>query len=762
MDLTVAAFGIRAQAEELPGEREQNFRLVTDAGDEYVLKLSDPRADRSGLLMQERALHHLQEVDPELPVPRVVPGIGGVGTVVLDEGGGIVARLFTYLPGREMGAGDLSLDGLFGLGALAARLGRALRAFHDPGSDPDIIWNPRRLPEVAGLIPWVDGANRGLVAGALEEELPIVRRATRELRSQVIHGDLSLSNLLFGPGEALSGVIDFGDLCHAPLAWDLAVACESTLHAPDGRERLAAVVAGYTSVTWLADEDLASLPHLLRARWATLVAVSAWRARAFPATAEYVSTWHPVALALLESAAARGMAAWAREVETVALSARGRRRQELRLRPLDEMIRARRRLLGSAISDLFYDAPLHLVRGRGARVFDRAGREYLDAYNNVPVVGHGNPVVARAIRAQTELLNTNTRYLYEPVLELAGRLTASLPAGLDTVMFVNSGSEANELAWRLARAHSGGDGAVVTRHAYHGMTAALGDFSPDEWRAMAPPSHVALVDPPDGFRGQHRREQSGWELLYAAQVEAAVSELGRRGHRPAALFMDCAFTSEGVILPPAGYLAAVYARWRAAGGLVVADEVQTGFGRLGGTLWGLDHHGVVPDIVTLGKPMGNGYPTGAVVTRSDIVDSLAARSGWFSTFGGNPVASRAALAVLDQLQSDRFLSEVAELGEHLRRHLEELSARQEAVGDVRALGLLAGVELVQDRVSRAPNPDLCRRVVNEMRSRGVLVGRAGRDHNVVKIRPPLVVGRHDLDLLVRTLGDSLDAVTASG
>jgi 4-aminobutyrate aminotransferase-like enzyme len=418
-------------------------------------------------------------------------------------------------------------------------------------------------------------------------------------------------------------------------------------------------------------------------------------------------------------------------------------------------VERRQRALGSAISPLSYRRPLHLERGEGVWLYDVTGRAYLDAYNNVPVVGHSHPRVVEAIARQAARLNTNPRYLYEPIVELAERLTATMPAGLDTCLFVNSGSEANDLAWRLAIAATGGSGAVVTANAYHGVTTVTADLSPEEWLDDTRPGHVETIPAPDGYRGAHRREDPGWGARYAEALGAAVDDLGGRGHRLAAVYLDGGLTSDGILAPPPEYARGLAERARAAGGLYVADEVQAGHGRTGAHLWAFAAAGVVPDIVTTGKPMGNGFPVAAVVTRADIVDRLAARTEWFSTFGGNPVACAAALAVLDVIEEEDILAGADAVGAHLRAGLADLAARHDGIGDVRGSGLLIGVELVRDREHREPATDLAADVVEALRDRGVLVGRAGPADNVLKIRPPLVFRCEHADLLVERLDEVL-------
>jgi 4-aminobutyrate aminotransferase-like enzyme len=394
------------------------------------------------------------------------------------------------------------------------------------------------------------------------------------------------------------------------------------------------------------------------------------------------------------------------------------------------------------------------VRGDGAWLEDVEGRRYLDAYNNVPVVGHAHPRVVEAIARQASLLNTNTRYLHEHIVELAERITASMPDGLDTVMFVNSGSEANDLAWRLATAVTGGDTGLVTDWAYHGVTHAIADFSPSEWPRGEQPAGVETFAAPNTYRGRYA-DAADPVGVAREEITAAIQRLAARGRRAAALFIDSLFTADGIFAPGPDVVRAFVAGARDAGALWVADEVQSGHGRTGDDLWGFRAWGVAPDIVTLGKPMGNGHPIAAVVTRSEIVDRFAAQTTFFSTFGGNPVACAAALAVLDVIDDEGLVASAAEVGRGLRNGITVLAGQDERVGDVRGRGLTAGVELVTDAASRQPDAELAARVKDGMRERGVLIGTTGRAGNTLKIRPPLCLAETEAALIVETLGQVL-------
>ena len=418
----------------------------------------------------------------------------------------------------------------------------------------------------------------------------------------------------------------------------------------------------------------------------------------------------------------------------------------------DEMLARRRKLLGSAYR-LFYDNPVHIVRGEGVWLYDADGRKYLDMYNNVPHVGHCHPQVVEAICNQAGTLNTHTRYLHDNVLDYAERLTGKFPQELDTAMFCCTGSEANELALRIARSVTGATGVIVTSFAYHGNTRAIYEISTSDIATDEIPDYVAIVPVPDAYRGLYRNDDAGEK--YAAHVTEAIDQLKSRGIKPAAFVIDTIVSSGGVVSPPSGYLNKVADIIRNAGAVFIADEVQPGFGRTGHNFWGFEADNFVPDIVTLGKPMGNGHPIAAVVTRHDLVDDFGNRGRYFNTFGGNPVSCAAALAVLDVIKQEDLQQNALDVGQHIIDGLWKLAGMHECIGDVRGSGLFLAVELVADRDKLTPETEFTKRVVNELRNRGVLTGSIGPDNNILKLRSPLVLSKDDADFLLSTLDDSL-------
>lgn len=412
--------------------------------------------------------------------------------------------------------------------------------------------------------------------------------------------------------------------------------------------------------------------------------------------------------------------------------------------PASSLRQRRERTLGP-YSPLFYSEPLHAVSASGVWITAADGRRYLDAYNNVPCVGHGNPRVIAAAAEQWRRLNVHTRYLNERVVEYAERLLGTFGDGLDRVLLTNSGSESNELALRIARQLTGDSGVLVSDFNYHGNTRALAELTTGLTVREPLGDHVRALHIPDG------RDADVAAAL--AQADAAIASLEDAGHGLSALLIDPAFSNEGLPDVPREYLAGLAERVRAAGGLVIADEVQSGFGRLGGALWGHEAVGIEPDLVTLGKPMGNGHPIGGVVTSERVLEEFGSRNMFFNTFAGNPVSSAIGLAVLQEIEDRGLVAHAASLGEVVRERLGVLAAAHARVKAVKGRGLFFGLELVDD--AGRPDAALARRVVEGMYRRGVLISRIGPDDNVLKIRPPLVIGREELDLLLGTLDEVL-------
>jgi 4-aminobutyrate aminotransferase-like enzyme/Ser/Thr protein kinase RdoA (MazF antagonist) len=711
-------FGVEGRAIDLGSERDKTF-LIDDGGTGAVIKISNQGEDAAVLDLEHAAIEHIMRVDPELPIARP----RGERATFTGPDGVHHVRVFERLHGR-VGGPELDDRAVYAYAATHARLNLALGSFFHPVAGRELLWNLEHTPKLQPLLDAIEDADRRLLCARVIDGFE-ERIAPRWplLRAQVVHGDLTLGNVLFDDRDRISAIVDFGDCGYTAQVADFAVALASLLRGRPGEDvfRIGRIaIDGYASRLPLDPEELAAVGDLVASRLAMIVAISAWRVRRYPENAQYIQAEDEDSWALLELFDELGADAVARELGAPRVPT---------ARP--DLAQRRSETLGALLTPLTYTRPVHAVRAEGVWIYEADGTRLLDAYNNVPVVGHCHPRVTEAVVRQTRTLNTHARYLYEPLVELAERLIASMPpdAGLDTVMLVNSGSEANDIAWRIATAATGRRGAIVTEHAYHGVTEAIADLSPEEWPSDHRPPHVARIAPPG----------SGVDV--ARELSRALDELDGL----AATFLDGGLTSDGIWTPSADEVATIVQRTREAGGLFVADEVQVGYGRTGEHLWSFASYGVMPDVVTLGKPMGNGYPVAAVVARREIVERFPFAGKVFSTFGGNPVAAQAALAVLDVIEDGRLVAHAKRVGESLIAAIRELETPD--IVEVRGRGLLVGVQLTET--------ELAGRVVDNLREIGILIGRTGPRNDVLKIRPPLVFDENHAALLVDGLGRAL-------
>lgn len=414
-----------------------------------------------------------------------------------------------------------------------------------------------------------------------------------------------------------------------------------------------------------------------------------------------------------------------------------------------DLVERRQRVLGQPYR-MFYEEPVHFERASGVRLYDDAGNAFLDAYNNVPCVGHCHPRVVSAIAEQAARLNVHTRYLDEGIVQYAERLLGHFPAQTNRLMLTCTGSEANDLALRIARVHTGGTGFIVTANAYHGISHAVAGMSPSLGLNVPLDGDVRTVSAPDPRLAGSEQEVGAF---FEREVRMAIADMQRHGIRPAALLLDTIFSSDGVFAEPAGFLTGAVAAIREAGGLFIADEVQAGFGRLGSHMWGFERHGIVPDLVTMGKPMGNGYPIAGVVAREEVLERFAREARYFNTFGGNPVACAAATAVLDILRDEDLLANASKVGAYMKAGFETLSKRHGTIGQVRGEGLFLGIDILDK--DGAPSPLVAGNLVNALRRCHVLISASGPLGHVLKIRPPLPFSVSDTDELLQICDEVL-------
>jgi 4-aminobutyrate aminotransferase-like enzyme/Ser/Thr protein kinase RdoA (MazF antagonist) len=731
--LAIAAkhFGLAGEVTRLDSERDLNALIETDEG-RFVIKIGNAAEAREAIDMQAAALEHIAAVDPTLPVPRVRMSLLGrrLETVAL-EGIDHTVRVVSFLDGTIDWQGTTTPHLSAAIGTTLARLQRALRGFFHPAGGRMILWDAR---SAGALLDWVDAiadpAMRRAVTSILRPFAERVLPRLAHLPAQPIHNDFHRGNLLVDQdGKEVTGIIDFGDLIHGTRAQDVAVACSyAMLETPDLLEVIRPLISAFSDVTPLLDQEVEVIGDLIGVRLAQSITIGSWRAIRHPANADYI---------LGDAASvADGLEQWLdlgdEQIQDAIRAAAG-----VSSAPdvSDRLERRRARVLSPGL-ELTYAEPLHLVRGDGVWLFDAEGRRYLDAYNNVVQVGHANRRVTKAVADQMGRLNTNTRYLTDAVVDYGEKLTAALPDPLEVCFFVNSGTEANDLAWRMAKTVTGNTGAVVTDDAYHGWTDAIIAISPEELTEAQMASWVATVPPPGP--GDLRM-----------RMGEAIARLQGNGHAPAALFIDATFSSDGIFDLTPGYLADQVGAVRERGGLFVADEVQAGLGRVGERFWGFAAEEIVPDIVTLGKPLGNGYPIGAVVTTRPIAEAFSRGAYFFSTFGGNPVAAVAAATVLRITLEQDLAGQAERVGRFLRHGLADALRSRTIEAVVRGPGTFIGVDL--------GSLELAVRLQEEMRRRGVLIGRTGPSNDVLKIRPPLVFNEEHAAVLLAAWADSLDA-----
>ena len=751
-DVLAEEYGLNGDLTLLESERDQNVR-VDIAERSYLFKVFNVDEDQAAIDFQIKGLRHIQRVDPAVPVPRVLPTLSGAATgrVVGPDGISHTVCLLSFLDGVVAGTRPEFDTPAFrrNTGAMLARLDSALRGFFHVASLQDHPWDMSRVPRLLEYTRYVenDSARRSVVS-ILERIRDHTLPACALLRHQVIHQDGHTWNLVVDPEDPaeISGIIDFGDMVYGPLINELAIAAYLSGRAAPSPEALIDIVAGYDSVTSLERGDVDVLFDLVLGRMAMNLIISEARAALYSDEPSDESDpevlWERIEGAI---EAASDVEDSIRRTLGFSSPAYGVSTSELRSR--------RVAALGSH-SPHFYADPLHIAAAEGMWIHGADGRKYLDFYNNVPTVGHTNPHVVNAISRQQATLNTNTRYLYSTVVEYAQRLAATLEHGLDVCLFVNSGSEANDVASQIVKHRAGADGLLVMAGSYHGMTEAVLEISDGE--VTSRPANVAAIMAPDDFR-----QDPVTPARAAAEAESAIGRMKEVGHELAGFFIDPAMTSSGIPNVPPGFIDAIAGVIRAHGGLVVSDEVQAGFGRTG-VMWGHEREGFVPDIVTIGKPVGNGQPLGVVVTRREILDSFMEQKELFSTFGGNPVSCAAGLAVLDVIESEGLVANSASVGRYLKDSLIQLAQTQRLVGDVRGSGLLVGLELVTDRDKKIPAAGETALLVELMREAGVLVGTAGRERSVLKLRPPLIARRQHVDIFIAALDSSLREVDRRG
>ena len=756
-DIANRLYGLTGKLSPLDSERDQNFRIKTKTGNQFVIKIANNAETPAMIDMQIKALEHITQTNPDLSVPEVLFSRNGLAIeqVQAQNGAKHGFRILTYLPGIPPKDDPTELALLRPMGASLAQLAQSLRGFFHSGANYELLWDLKHTSKLRQYLPHITDANHHELASYFldrfdQNVLPQIPK----LRAQILHNDLTPDNIIVAENDpgCIVGMIDFGDMTHTLLIIDLATTIAQMLRGHADLLGVAVeIIAGYHEINPLEDAELRILYDLIAARLTMLNVIAAWRVTLHPENREYITggveetwrtleAWRALDPADITKKFFRTCGLWEMDEATSS--------QKNSNETLKSHLKRRDHLLGPC-AYLFYERPLHIVRGEGVWLYDVDGNRYLDAYNNVAHVGHSHPHVANAIAKQSRKLNTSTRYMHGLILELADQITKGMPEPLSVCMFVCTGSEANELAWQMSQLASGNSGALITKYAYHGSSAATMQFSPESISQKNLPRHVQTIFAPTSDT-TFRKPDSG--------INNAITALGEQGHQPAMLLLDTSFVSDGIYTSPKDYLSILYTKTRAAGGFSIADEVQGGFGRLGQHFWGFQFDDVIPDIVTMGKPMGNGHPLAAVVTRPEIAEVIANKTGYFNTFGGNPVSCAAGLAVLEVIEKEGLQQNALEVGQYLKERLTVLQKDYPVIGEKHGSGLLQGIDMIKP--GGASDPKLADRLMNNMRENGVLVGTTGPNYATLKIRPPIVFQKEHADTLLDALTKALDELTS--
>jgi len=743
-------YGVEApELQDLEGYASLNIQVKTaDCGTFVWKQNADSPLERAFLEAENQVLLKLSGSLPyEFPVPQPDRDGNRLSVTENPDGSWTLHRLLTFVQGAFFDQVAQTPELFTSLGTFLAHVDRALLDFRHPGIEARTHqWDLQHLALPLAHIGYIKNSrHRKLVEYFYMQFKEVVGPLLHKLRRRVIHGDANEQNLLTHDGR-VSGIIDFGDMCYTPLVNEVAIALTYAMLGKDDPLTWAEhVLRAYTAELPLESAEVDLLYYLVAGRLCASVCNSA-HAKTLKPDSAYITISEKPAWEMLEI--------WLRlnprAVTTVFRKAAG-----LAQAPGPDLGAelARRKAYFSKALAVSYAEPLKMEKAAFQYMYAASGDTYLDLYNNIPHVGHCHPRVVRAGQDQMARLNTNTRYLYEQLHVYSERLLAKFPEPLNKVFYVNSGSAAADLAVRLARTHTGRKQIMVLEHGYHGNTVTgieISSYKFEHAGGPGKPAHILMAPIPDAYRGSHRGSDAGQRY-----ADDAATLLKDGGWDPAAFICEPIIGCGGQVPLPDDYLATLYPILREQGIVCVSDEVQTGFGRLGRWFWGFEMQAVVPDIVLLGKPMGNGHPLAAVVTTDAIAGSFENGLEFFSSFGGNSVACAVGLAVLDVIEAEGLQQNALETGDYLKSGLRDLQARFPVIGDVRGEGLFLGIECVKHPETREPHTDLAGALINRLKAKCILAGTDGPFDNVIKIKPPIYFNQKDADVFLRALEVSL-------
>jgi len=746
-------YNLTGEVSRLAGENE-NYLIKKKDGTCFVLKLANDKTSTGMIELEHLAVERLMDAGVDIHLPSVIPTRSNAvqACLMTRDRTEIRGRLLKFVKGKAWQKALPATDKqLKDLGKLIAQINIAMSFVVHPDTRRTHHWDLARADQHRSMISSIDRPEkRQILEWVFHLYAAIVKPLMEDLPRSLIHGDINDDNVLVSDGQ-ITGILDFGDCLENPTVCDLAIALAyHTLDEEDPLQAAAAVIGAYHRVRPLSMEELLVIFPLMCARLAVSVIISAQRKKIDPTRKSWFVSeeraWKNLEI-LSITGHAQAAIILAGQTDLEPFKDRGG--------TVTELLINRQTLLGSSISTA-YGKPLKILYGKGQYLFDYNGNPFLDLYNNVCHVGHCHPKVVKAGQKQMARLNTNTRYLYDELTEYAQELCDTLPRELDTCFFVNSGSEANELALRIARAHTHQKDILVVENAYHGHTSSMINISPYKFMGRGgsgkPEPWVHVVPVPDGYRGQFKGQKKDAGQAYGDEIGEILKNL----QTPIAGFItESLLSCGGQVIPPREYFKTAFKHVKDAGGLCIMDEIQTGFGRIGSHFWAFECQDVVPDIVVMGKPMGNGHPVSAVVTKKKIAQYFANGMEFFSPFGGNPVSCAIGMAVLDVIREEGLQEHAEKMGARMLEGLNGLKDKHEIIGDVRGIGLFIGIELVKDRETLAPAARKTAEMVNRMKNRGILLGADGPFENVIKIKPPMVITKEDTDMFVRVFDDVL-------
>ncbi len=755
-ELTKHHYQLEVEAKALNGYDELNFLLKDKYEQQYILKCATEEHGYHFLDAQVQIVKHLSKSNVSDKFQRYLLNTEGneITTLVL-EGKTHFIRILTFLQGTFWVDLPSHPDELLkDLGSFLGEMDQALQNFYHPAMCRHYEWDIKNALDARVHLPYIRSHEQRRIAAyfLLQFETEVSPHLST-LRTASIHNDANDYNVLV-KDDKIAGLIDFGDMVYSQLINNLAVACTYAMFgAKDPLHSASWVVQEYHKKYPLTELEISLLYYLIAGRLCISVCKSAFNKSLNSDNEHHFiterSAWNLLyKLIKINPVKAQNVFRVVCGFDSMIKVKDGYK----------ELLNDRKQYIGRNLS-ISYKKKVKIIRGALQYLYDDTGNTYIDCVNNVSHVGHCHPVVVKAMQKQIAMLNTNTRYLHDTIVEYSKLLTATLPKELSVCYYTNSGSEANDLAIRMSRHFTKQKDVIVLDHAYHGTSTTAIELSPykfDGKGGFGKMPYIHKAKNPDQYRGEFRYDDADAGKKYAADVQRIIDELKKENKAPAAFICESLLGVGGQIPLPGDYLKEVYRYIRGAGGICIADEVQVGFGRIGKSFWGFELQNVIPDIVVLGKPIGNGHPLAAIVTTSAIADAFNNGMEYFNTFGGNPVSMTTGIAVLKTIQEEGLQQHALQVGNHLMNGLKQLMNKHPVIGDVRGHGLFIGAEMVRDRKTLEPAVPEIDQVVEKMKDRGFLISTDGPLYNVLKIKPPLVFTLENADDLVRNLDEVLN------